>query len=205
MFNKELNKKYRLIADEERSFIRSVVIYMRAKMGHPFWHWLIPFKAVFEIIATRRMVDEYSKNVMYVKQLALDSAFHLNQDQDRSALEQDMERRIQSWLENLQLYTDSIFQKQRELARVLLEHYDRLLKSDGKSYQELVKHAYQSSTEYETFLHKISQQELKIDDEVFQIASGQVESSQKLEENMRLKQESLRQNRERDVQRVFFK
>ncbi|MFW6313974.1 MAG: NF038143 family protein [Desulfohalobiaceae bacterium] len=203
MGNQNSSKKYRDISQEELHFVRTLATHIRAKTPQPFWHWLIPFKFALEMLAKSRMTDELSKNVFQARQLALDSAYALQEGKDRTSVLQDLEANLQKWLQGQNLYTQDILDKQLQLAEQFMEHYCRLFKAQGRGYQELVRNAYLQPQAYQDVLQRISDLEKDIDQEVLQIADSRVSDSSKLEQNIQAKQEALQETRAREVRRIF--
>ncbi len=205
MSSKELSKKYWVIWEEEDQFVRTLAIYIRSRLPQPRWHLLIPFKFLHEYFATKRLGRDLAQNVMYFKELALGTAYRLHQSEDRESLFQEMRDKLQQWLERQNLHTDTLLEKQFKLAQEYVDHYYRLLGSSGKKYHEILKNAYPDHSEYQAFLDRVQSLEKDIDNEVYHIASPRVQDADKLEQNLGIKQESMREVRDRDVRRTYFK
>ncbi|MFO8033015.1 MAG: NF038143 family protein [Desulfohalobiaceae bacterium] len=205
MGNQELSQKYRWISQEEIHFLRTLATYIRAKTPQPFWHWLIPFKFALEMLARNRMTEDFSKNVFQARQLALDSAYALQQGEDRESVLQKLEGNLQKWLQGQNLYTQEILDQQMQLAELFIEHYSRLFQAQGKGYKQLVQNAYAEPSAYENFLQQVSNLEQEIDKQVLQVAGPRIADSSKLERNIRVKHEALQETRAKEVQRTFFK
>ncbi|MDI6815468.1 MAG: NF038143 family protein, partial [Dehalococcoidales bacterium] len=54
------------------------------------------------------------------------------------------------------VYSERIRRKQMNEINLLIDHYLKLLKAEGKDYESLVKDAYQTQDNYEAFLHELT-------------------------------------------------
>ena len=206
MTSKKLTRNYWIIHEEENQFARTLAIYIRSKMPQPKWHLLIPFKFLYEFLSTRRLGDDLFRNAMFFKIMALKSTYRLYMDENPQSLRQEFSDKLQEKLETLNLNTSKVQEKYVELIDLFVEHYYRLMPAQGKSYKELLKNGYDgNASEYEDFLGKAAEIEKEIDAETLEIARPQMKDSSKLEQNLRIKQESLKEAREKEVRRVFYK
>lgn len=206
MTSKELSRKYWIIHEEENQFARTLAIYIRSKMPQPKWHLLIPFKFLYEFLSTRRLGDDLFRNAMFFKIMALKSAYRLYMDENAQSLRQEFSDKLQEKLETLNLNTSKAHEIYLELIDLFVDHYHRLMSAQGKTYKELLKNGYNGdASEYEAFLDRVGQLEEAIVTETLEIARPHMKDSSKLEQNLRIKQESLKEAREKEVRRVFYK
>jgi hypothetical protein len=164
-----MSAKYAIILNYEQRFIVSVVFQMRANIPQPLWHLFIPFRFLFEFVAARRDIKRISTIYLFVRNLALDAVHQAGDDQIDSRLE--MERRIREWLSKHQLYSRNLSEKYLALAELLMSHYTRLLKAEGRSYESLVRNAYGNRADYESF----QQQLIAMENNIEQIPAKQLE------------------------------
>ena len=91
--------------------------------------------------------------------MALDAALDIMKEgQPR----QDMIARIENKTSDILasdkrgVYSERIRRKQMHEINLLLDHYLKLLEAEGKSYDSLIKNAYQTQDNYRTFLQQLA-------------------------------------------------
>ncbi|MDF1592942.1 MAG: NF038143 family protein [Desulfobacterales bacterium] len=161
--DKSLDKKYSLVLEREKQFVKRVVYIMRAHTQPPWWHMLIPFRFLFEHMARKRDVRAFSATHLYLKQIALSAARWDVEPGDPAASGRQMQARLRDyWLHMQTVKSGEIYEYLSEWMELLRSHYHRLLKASGKNYQTLLQNAYPSS-EYRDFLSRLTDLERKID------------------------------------------
>ncbi len=178
MFKKHstIFKKYLLILAYEERNARSVALLIRAliRASHPppAWHYLIPFKFVFEFLSARREIRKFSMDFLFLRKLVLDAARDIGEGGNRQVRDAEVEESIRKWCSSNKLYSESMHQKQLALAALLFDHYSALLKAEGKSYESLIRGAYKTRAGYESFLRKLTAAEREIDQAVVEMRGG---------------------------------
>jgi len=147
----------------EEQLAKNVALQIRAGQPRPLWQYFVPFKFLFEIFAAKREMSWFSKDFLFVRKLALDAARDIVEGQDRQESLAEVGAAIKDWLSSHALYSEELHQKQAALADLLCTHYSRLLLAEGKDHTFLVRNAYGSRAEYESFLRRLAAAESEID------------------------------------------
>lgn len=193
----EISKKYNSIVTYEEQFAKTVALKVRASREQPFWHFFIPFKFFFESRAIRLFV----KNFLFVRKLSLDAARDALNGEGRQKRLTEIDKDIKDWLFSITLYSDSVHQKLMVMANLLFDHYYLLLKAVGKNYESLLRDAYTSRVNYESFLQKLS----TIENEVDQAILAYRGISAELRLQMDIKQKAIYTLRSKETHRIFEK
>lgn len=114
-----------------------------------------------EFVRSRGKIKLTRQNLLYTKQLAFDAANEISRGNAR--VKQlgivDLTTRETLRTEAGGFYTEKIRKKQLKEIELLVDHYLELLKSPGKTYDEMVRAAYQSREQFEAFLVELSKRE----------------------------------------------
>jgi hypothetical protein len=159
------------------------------------WHFCIPILILFSVLKFRRGVAIISLNILFTKELALEAAFAMmNQGQDRQASLARIEDKTTSILEadKQGIYSERIRKKQMFEINLLLDHYLQLLNSEGESYEDLVKNAYQTRDNYEAFLRELTSAEEAVNRAAI-LTVGKTEITTEIISKMRTTADEIRQ------------
>ena len=91
-----------------------------------------------------------------------------------------MREDIRVWLESLNLYSSDLFQAHVTLVELLAEHYLKLLKAKGDTFNLLIENAYQDRDRFTQFIETITAAENEVDRQVIKKLAG----NQKVQEKM---------------------
>ena len=83
---------------------------------------------------------------------------------------------------------------------LLIDHYARLLKAEGDSYQSLVKNAYKMQKRLEAFLQKLTVAEKETDRAVI----GALGETEEIWDSMLTKQTVMDEMRTKEVRKIFL-
>ena len=163
---------------------------------------LFPFY-VIAYLRYRRTLSVTRKNLLYTKQLALDAAKDINQGYEREERIASINRKTKETLdkEGKGLYTDKVRRKQFKEIDVLINHYQKLLNSEGEIYDEMIRTAYQSRQGYLAFVKKLQWAEK----EVIQAAISSVRKGSRNERMawFRKVEEATEEARKEETDRIF--
>lgn len=192
-------KGYDLILSQEESFARGVALALIMRRPLSAWHYLIPFMFMLDFLARKRETEIFTKNFLFTKKLALDAAYQINKGEERQSILAKIEEEIKNWLTTQKIYSWKIHQGQITEINLLIDHYSKLLNAKGKSYDAMVKNAYQTRRAYEVFLHQLTSAEEEIDQAVLEL----LPEKEKAWRQMLDKQEVMEGARRKWVDRIF--
>ena len=158
-----LGKKYDIILSAEEAFVRAVALGVIVTIPVSVWHYLIPFMFIFDFLRRGSMTRLYSKTFMFPRKLAIDAAQAINSGEDKETIFSRVEEETKKWLNSLKLYSRDLHRNQIEFINLLIDHYSKLLNTDGDSYNSLIRNAYNNQENYEAYLSQLASVEKKVD------------------------------------------
>ena len=154
-----VDTKYNIICSEERRLAKAVAKKVVKMPDITVWAFMIPFIFLLNFLRYKRASETFVLNFLFTKRLALDAALDIVRKdlprQDVIARINDKTRDILA-SDKRGVYSDKIRRKQMNEINLLLDHYLKLLEAEGKSYESLVKNAYQNQDNYATFLQELT-------------------------------------------------
>ena len=181
-----LDTKYDSIFAWEKRLAKAVASKVVEIPPLTVWVFMIPFIFIVNYLRYKRSSVTFSLNFLFTKKLALEGALDAAKKGEN---QQDIIARIKEKTDNILatdtkgIYSNKIQQKQMAEIKVLLEHYLKLLEADGKSYKLMVKNAYQTRDQYETFLHKLANAEKAVNQTALQ-AVGKTKAAHEIVSTM---------------------
>jgi hypothetical protein len=126
----------------------------------PWWALVLPSRLA-PYLTFRRRLRTTRKNLLFTKKLALDAAKEVVGGEDRALALGSIERTTQALLdrEKRGVYTEKVRRKQLAEIELLLAHYLRLLRAEGRSLEDLVRAAYADRTAYLAHLGRLREAE----------------------------------------------
>lgn len=158
-----MRKRYDIILSAEESFAREVALGVIVTRPVSVWQTLIPFMFILDFLRRGSVIKLYIKNFMFPRKLAIDTALDINSGEDKENRLSRAEEAIKEWLNSLKLYSQGLHRNQMEVIVLLIEHYSRLLNTDGDTYNSLVKNAYNNRENYEAYLSRLASLEKEVD------------------------------------------
>ncbi len=157
--------KYDTILTHETAWAYGTASALHAQRPITVWEVLIPIFLVFNFAKTRGDRQFLAQNLMFTKQLALDGAMDIVKR--GTSREEAMEQARSKTDEILHsehngLYSEHIQRSQLREIELLVDHYCRLLRSNGTDYRSLVTTAYMERWEYDDFLDKLKNAEKEV-------------------------------------------
>ncbi len=157
---------YQMIWNQENQFAYKVAKQVLDKPKISVWLVLIPILFLYyahKIQQYKAGIHGFSKGVMRTKILALDSA-----QEELNTGKKDEEYKDAFVSKDLENSPNVMRVRDKQIAevKVLKDHYARLLREQGSSYQALIKKAYKNSGEYRLFLNKLAKAEEDVHDSV---------------------------------------
>ena len=151
----EIDKKYELILKYEEQFANHLASYVIAKPKLTLWIILIPIFIVFYIFQLQKCVNgrkNFAEHYILDKKRALGEAV----DIVRAGRDADIKK-----LADLSDAPESTRKERTEVLSVLVEHFRKLLLSDGEDFDSLVRLVYHDRTSYLLFLNRLNKAEKK--------------------------------------------
>lgn len=109
--------------------------------------------------------DVFAQNMLFTKKLALDAALGVTRDGlSRKEVLKPVLDKTKALLssEDKGIYSEAIRQKQLKEIDLLIDHYCKLLKAEGRNYVTLVAKAYLRQNDFSTFLERLKGAEKEV-------------------------------------------
>jgi hypothetical protein len=149
-----LKKKFEIILARERRMANSVALQAIKPKPFSVWEVLIPVIFILGFIRSKEQRETFAQNLMFTKKSALEAAFAmLNKGQSKEAAMSRIAAETQDLLTAIPngIYSDAIRQKQLREIDLLIDHYCRLMQTEGSDYAALAAAAYQTREDYMAF------------------------------------------------------
>lgn len=195
-----MQTKYGVILSYEESFARAVAMRVIVRKPLTVWHLLVPFVFIFDFLRMKSETEIFARNFLFIKKLALDAAVGINKGEDRQSKLVEIENESRDRLVSQKLYSWRTHQGQMAEVNLLIDHYLKLLETEGNNYESLVKNAYKTRDQYKAFLHQLTSVEREIDRAVI-VTLGETEE---VWEPMLVKQTTIDEIRAKGISKVFL-
>lgn len=164
--NTNREKKIKLIVAEEYSLAREVALGITVMKPLKAWLYIIPGMFIVDFLRRGKEIRRYGDYFMFPRKLALEAVrqdiIHTEMDEVLSTIE----KKVVQGLTALRLLSEELKNMYIDLIKLLIEHYEKLMKADGNTYAGLLNEAYSGRDQYEAFLNKLSSLERKIDNTI---------------------------------------
>lgn len=191
--------KYDLILSAEEALARQVALGVIVTTPQSVWHYLIPFMFIFDFLRRSSTMRRYTQHFMFPRKLALDAARDVIEGEDQKERLSRTEEEIKVWLETLGLYSPSLQTAQIKVVTRLMDHYTRLLQTEGDTYHELVQKAYMSQNNYQAHLSQLKALEQEVDRAIIE----KLGETEKLREKLLAEEEQLERMRQKRIDEIF--
>ena len=197
-----IDTKYNIIHSQERRLAKAVarkVVKFPEFTGLMF---VMPPLFLFALLGYGRRVEIVTLNFLFTKKLALDAARDIMlKDQSRQDVLAMIDDKTSDILasDKQGVYSERIRRKQINEINLLLDHYLKLLNAEGKSYESLVKNAYQTRDNYKAFLQELTLAERAVNRAAIQTV-GKTEITSELISKMETVADGMRQA---EVEKIF--
>jgi hypothetical protein len=158
----DLKKKYDLILSHETAIARSVALAVIQPKPLSVWEVIIPILFIFGYMKSKETREVFAQNVLFTKKMALQAAFDMSKK--GHTRESEMEQVISKTKELITsipggIYSAEIRQEQLKEIDLLVDHYCRLLNSEGDDYGSLVFDAYRTPEQLADFFKQLQKAE----------------------------------------------
>lgn len=162
---KALDKRYRAILAQERSWAVSVARMVIKPRPISVWEFLIPVLLIFSFAKTKSEKEVIIQNLLFTKQLALEAALDMAKNGlNREEVLFSIKDKTSSLVNTVEdgIYSEEIRQKQLKEINLLIDHYCRLLNAEGENYASLVINVYQALESFTNFLAQLKALEKEV-------------------------------------------
>ena len=192
-------EKYDLILSAEESLARQVALGVIVMQPLTVWHYLIPFMFIFDFLRRSTTMRRYTQHFMFPRKLAMDTASDILEGEDKRERLSWTEEEIKVWLETLNLYSPSLQAAQMKVVTQLMDHYTKLLQTEGDTYYDLVRNAYISQNDYQAHLSQLKTFEEEVDRAIIE----RLGETEKLREKLLAEAEQLERMRQKRLDEIF--
>jgi len=157
-----LKKKYEMILSRETAMARAVALATIKPRPFSVWEVLIPIIFIFGYMRSKETREVFTQNVLFTKKMAMQAAFDmLKKDQTRESVMERIRSKTREMIATIPggIYSEEIRQEQLKEIELLVDHYCRLLNSDGDDYDSLVFNAYQTPQRLTDFFERLQKAE----------------------------------------------
>ena len=191
--------RYDIITHAEEQFAREVclgVIYLRPLS---VWHYLIPGMFIIDFLRRGSIIRKYTETFMFPRKIALEGARSLSAGETRAVIDSHLEGEIKNWLSAHRLDHQALVKAQKETVDLLMDHYLKLLQTEGESYYDLIEHAYSSRENFEAHLQQITAAENNVDQAIL----GKVGDNPVVKEKLQLEARQVENRRRKILEDIF--
>jgi hypothetical protein len=160
-----LDTKCNNIYLEERSVAKSVAEDVVGPQSAGVWDFVIPPVFFINLFKHKRKKEAFVLNLLFTKKLALEAARDMvDRDLTREAALAQADAATNSVLagDSKGVYSDRVRQKQLREIELLVDHYHRLIMTEGKTFEYMLQGAYKSKADYLEFARKLSRAEKEV-------------------------------------------
>lgn len=160
-----LKKKYEFILSRERRIAKSVALQAIKPKPFSVWEVLIPVIFILSYMRAKESREIFTQNLLFTKKLALEAAFDMvKKEQSREAVMARVGSQTESLLASVpaDLYSDEIRREQIKEIDLLIDHYCKLIRAEGRDYAALVINAYPTKEAYWAFHQKLRSAEINV-------------------------------------------
>jgi hypothetical protein len=158
----DLKKKYNMILSHETATARSVALTVIRPKPFSVWEVLIPIIFIFGYMKSKETREVFAQNVLFTKKLAMQAAFDmLKKDRTRESVVEQIRSKTREMIAAIPggIYSAEIRQEQLIEIDLLVDHYCRLLNSEGDDYDSLVFNAYRTPQRLTDFFEQLRKAE----------------------------------------------
>lgn len=128
------------------------------------WRILLLPNYLVNYVYFRKNLYLARKNFLFTKGLAFNASQEILRGESRASKMRLIEVRTRDLLdrEKKGFYGEKVRRKQLHEIELLIDHYLGLLKSNGETYEEIIKESYQSKESYLSFLNRLQRAEQEV-------------------------------------------
>jgi hypothetical protein len=161
----DLKKKYDIVVSGETMIARSVALATIKPRPFSVWEVLIPIIFIFGYIRSKEQREVFAQNILFTKKMAMQAAFNmLKKGQTRESAMEKIRSKTREMIASIPdgIYSDEIRQEQLKEIDLLVDHFCRLLNSEGDDYDSLVFNAYRTPDRLAEFFEQLQKAEDRV-------------------------------------------
>ena len=196
-----IRRKYDKILSHESAIARSVAAASIKARPFSVWEVTIPIIFIFGYMKSKETREVFAQNVMFTKKMAIQAAFDiLKKGQTRESVMERIRSKTQEMIASVPdgIYSAEIRREQLKEIDLLIDHYCRLLNSQGNDYDSLVLNAYQTPDRLADFFERLQEAE----DSVGRAARNTLGSSADISTLERMKS-AMKKSRLKETEKIF--
>jgi uncharacterized protein (DUF1778 family) len=144
-------------------------------------------------------IRRYTETFMFPRKLALQAAHDLLNGHESTSIDEKNQAEIYNWLDSHHLLSPELSRAQKTVVDVLAEHYAKLLRADGDSYDNLIEAVYTFRHDFQAYITQISVAEKEVDRAILAL----VGNNQKLKEKLQLEEQQVAERRTRILEAIY--
>ena len=187
------------ISTAEEKTAREIVLNVLYLRPQKMWQNLIPGMFIFDFLRRTTATRRYTKKYMFPRNLALDAIRALSSGESKESVDHRIEQRIEAELHPLHLASPGLARAYHRVVDLLVEHYDRLVRAQGDSYDGLVRSAYPTPGEFNDHVNQLAAAEQEINRAIVE----ETEAGKSLGEDLKLEAEQVAACRRKTLERIF--
>lgn len=191
--------KYHMIVAAEEQFAREVTLGVIVQRPMTVWHYIIPGMFIIDFLRRGSAISQYTKHFMFPRKLALDAASALMEGQDKTSVTSQIENDISTWLNSLNLYSQELLHAQAVVVDLLMDHYLKLLRTDGDTYLFLLKNAYRNREDFKALIDELTSAEEEVDGKIIE----KLGKNKNLKEKLLAEQQQVAKRRQKIMDEIF--
>jgi hypothetical protein len=154
-----------MILSHETAVARSVALAVIQPKPFSVWEVLIPILFIFGYMRSKEQREVFAQNVLFTKKMALQAAFDMfKKDHTRETEMEQIRSKTREMIATIPggIYSAEIRQEQLKEIDLLVDHYGRLLNSEGDDYDSLVFNAYRKPQRLSDFFERLQEAEERV-------------------------------------------
>jgi hypothetical protein len=198
-----LKRKYDLILSHETAVARSVALAAIRPKPFSVWEVTIPIIFIFSYMKSKETREVFAQNVLFTKKMAMQASLDmLKKDQTRESVMERIRSQTREMIASIPdgIYSTEIRQEQLKEIDLLVDHYYRLLISEGDDYDSLVFNAYRTPDGLADFFERLQ----KAEESVGRAARNTLGANADTHTLERMKV-AMKKSRLKEVEKIFDK
>ena len=151
-----------MILSHESAVARSVAVACIRPKPFSVWEVMIPIIFIFGYMKSKETREVFAQNVLFTKKMAMQAALDmLKKGQTRESVMDRIRSKTREMISEIPggIYSAEIRREQLKEIDLLVDHYCRLLNSEGEDYDSLVFNAYRTPQRLNDYFEQLQKAE----------------------------------------------
>ncbi len=192
-------EKDAMILGEEEQFAREVTLGVIVERPVKIWSTIIPGMFIIDFLRRQSTLRKYVKYFMFPRKKAIRVAQALLQGEQKAMLVAQAKEDTRTWLTSLGFHSDEIGRAQLEVLLLLVDHYKKLLQSEGDYYHLLIRNAYARRADFQKVIDQISRAEKALERAITAERSG----DQTMQDKLKAEAEQIAMRRQKMIAQIY--